>query len=207
MYRITCIGLATCACGFAAVTIAGARAEDVALASLRLRGGYDANPTLSAQGRGTGLIGADLAFALGTENDDVKAGIVGEASATRYADPSILPGHHEKLKLELANKEQAGLSVRSTTSLDQTKRYDLRAFDARQSVRAQWVGGPIRPFTPLRASSALLPPAQYGGTRPTGRFSRIWIIPRWPAFPQDSGWPRSVSRPMMSPWLWGRTER
>jgi hypothetical protein len=155
MYRFTCIDLVVFA-GFAVVLVSGARAEDVALASLRLRGGYDANPTLSAQGRGTGLIGADLAFAVGTENDDVKAGIVGEASVTRYADPAVLPSRHEKLKLELANKEQGGLSLRSTTSLEQTERYDLRAFDARQSVRMQWVGGPVRPFVTAEFSYSRL---------------------------------------------------
>jgi hypothetical protein len=57
-----------------------------------------------------------------------------------------MPSRHEKLTLEVANKERGGLAIRSTSVIEESDRYDLRSFDARQSVRAQWVGGPIRPF-------------------------------------------------------------
>jgi len=158
----------------------GYAAEDEMIASLRLRGGYDSNPVLLAAPRGLAFAGMDAVAVLGRKADGLSAGLVAEASHTRYEDASVDPVQRYKLRAQFENPERNGLSVRSAASLGYFSNYETRAFEAEQSVRVQRAEGTLRPFvsaavrySALNETSAVLgeflPDAQ--------RFLRGTIIP------------------------------
>jgi len=126
----------------------GSRADDVAVGSLRLRGGYDANPQLLPGGRASAFAGLDAAFALGRSDDaDIsRTGLTGEFQRADYAARGILPSERARVALEAETDAAAGWTLKSSTSAESVRSYNLRAFDAVQSLRARRRDGPVQPF-------------------------------------------------------------
>lgn len=121
--------------------------EDAAAgASVALRGGFDSNPTLAKDGRGSAFIGTDAAFAAGRTRNGITSGITGEISRTQYATHDLDPAERYRLSFHVTNADQSRLALRSTTTIEQTRTYNTRAFDAVQSVRAQWTETALCPF-------------------------------------------------------------
>src|SRR5690348_5723237 len=106
-----------------------ARAEDVSVASVRLRGGFDDKPALQPGGKGSAFAGFDAAFAAGTSKDDYKAGFVGEASRTQYLTGPVEPSERYKTAVEIANINDERIAFRSTSSVDTIRNYELHSFD------------------------------------------------------------------------------
>lgn len=166
-----------------ALVLAPARADqadDVLVGVARLRGGYDANPTLAVPARGSAFIGFDTALAATRELSSYRAGIAAESSLTNYSASDIDPQQRHKISLVVTNKDQDGLSLRSTSTMAYASTYNLRAFDAVQSVRAQWVDGVVRPFVTVEGRYATLNEtnALYPDFLPVGsRYLRATAIP------------------------------
>jgi len=120
--------------------------DEVAVASVGLRAGYDTDPTLASPARPSAYLGAEAAFAFGRSVGGVTAGMVGELSRADYGASGIDPAEHYRLSFQLANKDDGPLALRSTTGIEETRAYDVRAFEAVQSLRARWTGGPVQPF-------------------------------------------------------------
>jgi hypothetical protein len=170
--------------GVAAIAIPGpsiSHAEDTFLASVRLRAGFDANPTLVENPRGTGFIGLDAAFAAGHDNGAWSLGVVGEASSTRYLDQAIVPAESGKLTLAIANKAAADkIGLRATTTAATTSTYNTRTSDFVQSLRAEWDGKTIRPFITgeVRLAELNETNALFTSFLPEPhRFARVTLIP------------------------------
>jgi hypothetical protein len=137
------------------VSSAGAQ-EYVWVGSVRLRGGFDSNPTLISPAEGSVFSGIDAAIAGGATTEDYAIGVIGELGATTYADSSITRSQHALLELTLKNSDPKFWSLKSTTTFADDRDYDERLSNATQSLRAQWVGGPIRPFLTLEGGYARL---------------------------------------------------
>ncbi len=140
-------------CAFASVVgllllnpAASTQASDVALGSVRLRGGFDANPRLLPGGTGSGFAGVDGAFAIGREDGATKSGLVGEMERTEYTAGSIAPSERYRLGVEAETTAIGNWSLRSSSSIENTRTATLRSFDAAQRVRAGWTEGPVRSF-------------------------------------------------------------
>jgi hypothetical protein len=132
------------------------RADDVALGSVRLRGGYDANPQLLPGGKPSAFTGVDAAFALGRSSDTVKAGLTGEIQRADYAARDTDPSERMRIALEAESETFAGWTLKARTSAESMRSYNLHSFEAEQAVRAQWTGGAIRPFVSVTARYATL---------------------------------------------------
>ncbi len=132
-----------------------AHAEDEQLASFRLRGGYDSNPTMLLEARGATFAGVDAVAAVARSVGDVAAGLTAEASHTRYEDPGIDPLERYQLRGSVELSDFGGFTIRSSGLVSYFANYETRAFDAEQSVRVQYMDGPVRPFVSasLRYSS------------------------------------------------------
>lgn len=122
------------------------QADDEFAASFRLRGGYDTNPVLVPHGRGAAFATVDGAFAAGRETESFVAGVVGEGSFTQYRGNAFAPAQNYKLRLQVANKGQNDVALSASTAITNFSNYDTRSADLTQRVRAQWTGGPVRPF-------------------------------------------------------------
>jgi hypothetical protein len=110
--------LAVCIGTLLVFTTLRARAEDDLFATVRLRGGFDFNPTLVENGRTSALLGFDGAIAAGHEADGYQAGLAAEVSETDYANPTVVASQHQKLTFKIANKDQADVAVTATTTAD-----------------------------------------------------------------------------------------
>ena len=139
----------------AAVSVAGLllllpaaslKASDVARGSVRLRGGFDANPRLLPGGTGSAFAGVDGAFAIGREDGAMQAGLIGEMERTEYAAGSIAPSERYRLGVEAETTAIENWVLRSSSSIENTRTATVRSFDAVQRVRAGWTGGAVRPF-------------------------------------------------------------
>jgi hypothetical protein len=139
MRALLCVG---CVLFFVSPGVAG---EEFA-ASFRLRGGYDSNPLLAPQGKGSPLITWEAAAAYGRDHGDWITGATGEASLTRYREEGLEPVQTYRLRLRLANKSQNDISLDATTTLAHLSNYDTRNQFANQRVHVQWAGGEVRPF-------------------------------------------------------------
>lgn len=131
-------------------------AEEEFLASVRLRGGYDTNPTLNLGGAGaTAFAGVDVAFVHAKANDKFTAGLVGEATTTQYRNEEVAPLQRYRLALNLANKEQDGISIRTDTTALAFLSYDTQLYDFEHRLRVRKTDTAFQPFlrTELKAAS------------------------------------------------------
>lgn len=126
--------------------IVHAAATEEFAASFRLRGGYDSNPLLAPQGKGSPLFAWEAAAVYGRDHGDWISGATGEASLTRYREHEFEPVQTYRLRLRLANKAQNDISLDATTTLLHFSNYDTRSDSANQRVHVQWAGGAFRPF-------------------------------------------------------------
>ena len=158
-----------------------AAAEDVFVASLKLRGGIDANPTLQpGASRAAGFAGVDAAFAAGRGDDDARIGVVGDMQHTDYAVRGLAPAEHYKLALKAETALPDDWSLRSTTGAEVSRNYSLRSFDAVQTVRIRADGRIIRPFLTgeLRYTTLNETSIVFGDFLPESqRFARATAIP------------------------------
>lgn len=122
------------------------RAEDEILGSLQLRGGYDSNPTFSPADRGTALGGINAVIVAGRTTEDFIAALSAEASYTRYSEAVDAPAGRYKASFDIANKDQAEYSLKSTTSVASFRNYDTQSLDAIERVRVQKTGSEVQPF-------------------------------------------------------------
>lgn len=122
------------------------QAADEFAASFRLRGGYDSNPVLAPQGKGSPLIAWDAAAAYGHDSGEWIAGATAEASLVRYREEGFEPLENYRLRLRFANKGQHNVSFDATTTLARFTAYDTQNENANQRVHVQWTGGEWRPF-------------------------------------------------------------
>ncbi len=131
------------------------RAEEAFVASLRLRGGYDSNPLLAPNGKGSRFATVEGAFAAGRELDGLIVGAIGEGAYTHYRDETVTPVQNFKFHLRLQNKDDEKLSLVATTTFSQFENYDTKSANLVSRARAQWTGGAVRPFvsTELRLAS------------------------------------------------------
>jgi hypothetical protein len=120
--------------------------SDAALGSLRLRGGIDANPRLLPGGRPSGFAGMDGVLAVGREAGTLQYGLIGEIERTEFTDRTIDPSERYRLGLEARTTAAGDWSLRSSSSIENTRSATVRSFDAVEHVRAQWDGGAVRPF-------------------------------------------------------------
>jgi hypothetical protein len=128
----------------------------VALGSIRLRGGYDANPQLLPGGKPSAFTGVDAAFAVGRSNDTVKAGLTGDIQRAEYAARDLDPSERMRIALEAESEAFSDWTLKARTSVESIRSYNLRSFEAEQALRAQWTGGAIRPFVSAAARYATL---------------------------------------------------
>jgi len=132
-------------------------ADETWAASLRLRGGYDGDPTLGAGGkRPSAFAGLDAAVIAGRETTEQAAALTLESSSARYQDGSIAPLQEHKVRLDLANKDQGGISLKLTTAAEYQGSHETRAFDLYQSARVKAASGPVRPFLTGEVRAAAL---------------------------------------------------
>lgn len=129
-----------------AMLASGAQAEELLLGSVRLRGGFDPNPTLLPGGKSSAFTGLDGAFAAGREQDGRKVGLVGEYERTDYFSSGLVPTDRAKLSLEAENTALENWNLRSSTLIQRTSSATLRSSDLSERVRVQWTGGAVRPF-------------------------------------------------------------
>jgi hypothetical protein len=132
------------------------RADDLALGSIRLRGGYDANPQLLPGGKPSAFTGVDAAFALGRSIDAVRTGLTGEIQRADYAAREIDPSERMRIALEAEAEVFAGWMLKSRTGVESARSYNLHSFEAEQELRAQWTGGMVRPFVSAAARYSTL---------------------------------------------------
>jgi hypothetical protein len=130
--------------------------DAAAVVSAGLRGGFDSNPTLATGGRGSAYGGAEAAFAAGRSRNGIIAGITGEMSRIQYAAPDLDPAERERLSFQVSNADTSRFALKATTSVSQLRTYNTRAFDAVQSVRAQWTETSLRPFVTAELRYATL---------------------------------------------------
>jgi hypothetical protein len=123
-----------------------ADAQEEFAASFRLRGGYDSNPNLAPNGKGSALIAWDAAAVYGRDHGEWISGATAEASLTRYRSDQFEPAQSYRLRLRLTNKNQNDISLDATTTLAYASNYDTRSDFLNQRVHAQWTGGALRPF-------------------------------------------------------------
>ncbi|MBN8966751.1 MAG: hypothetical protein J0H89_15585, partial [Rhizobiales bacterium] len=132
-------------------SVGSGRADDAVLGSVRLRGGIDANPTLLPGARPSAFAGMDAAFAIGREEGGRDIGIIAEIERTDYARADLDPSERYRVVLKAEDTAFDDWTLRSTSSIQTIRSATLRSFDAAQTVRAQWTGGPLRPFVAAEA--------------------------------------------------------
>lgn len=121
------------------------KAEDEFLASLRLRGGHDSNPTLVRPARGAPLTGVDAVALIARETDRFTLSLSGEGTHTRYRNEAIAPAQGYRLRSNIESKGHA-VSLRSAATAGYLSNYETRSFDAEQSLRLRRAEGRLRPF-------------------------------------------------------------
>ena len=129
-----------------ALSSLSANAAEEFAASFRLRGGYDSNPLLAPQGKGSPLIAWEAGAVYGRDHGEWISGGTAEASLTRYREEGFEPVQNYRLRLRLANKSQNDISLDATTTLAHAANYDTKSDFVNQRVHAQWIGGALRPF-------------------------------------------------------------
>lgn len=126
------------------------RADDVALGSVRLRGGYDANPQLLPGGRGGAFAGVDAAFAMGRSDGGVDSALSGEFQRADYATRGLAPAQRAKVTFDAQSdpfgEPFAGWTLKSQSSAESVTSATTRSFDAVQSLRLSADGDGVRPF-------------------------------------------------------------
>ena len=158
-----------------------ALAEETFLASVRLRGGFDTNPTLQPAGASSAFVGLDAAFAAGREANGILYGVVGDASTTRYLSAAVVPVERGNIVATIASKPGLDeLGWRSTTTASSLSTYDTRSADLIQSLRLERDGKNFRSFVTaeLRMSELNETNAIFPTFLPTPhRFARATLIP------------------------------
>lgn len=124
----------------------GSRADDVAVGSVRLRGGYDANPQLLPGGRGGAFAGVDAAFAMGRSDGGVDSALSGELQRADYATRGLAPAQRAKVTFDARGDPFSGWTLKSQTSADSIDSATTKSFDAVQSLRLAADGDGMRPF-------------------------------------------------------------
>ncbi len=126
------------------------RADDVALGSIRLRGGYDANPQLLPGGRGGAFAGVDAAFAMGRSDGGVDSALSGEFQRADYATRGLASAQRAKVTFDAQSdpfgEPFAGWTLKSQSSAESVTSATTRSFDAVQSLRLSADGDGVRPF-------------------------------------------------------------
>lgn len=131
---------------FLALVPEDSRADDVAVGSVRLRGGYDANPQLLPGGRGGAFAGIDAAFAMGRSDGGVDSALSGEFQRADYATRGLAPAQRAKVTFDVRGDPFAGWTLKSQTSVESIDSATTRSFDAVQSLRLSAEGDGVRPF-------------------------------------------------------------
>lgn len=124
----------------------GSRADDVAVGSVRLRGGYDANPQLLPGGRGGAFAGVDAAFAMGRSDGGVDSALSGELQRADYAARGLVPTQRAKITFDIQGDPFAGWTLKSQSSAESIDSATTRSFDAVQNLRLSADGDGVRPF-------------------------------------------------------------
>lgn len=122
-----------------------AYSDDEFIASAQLRGGYDANPTLSPQKSGSAV--AELSGNLAVAKGDASRGIgaVGDFSRAEYTAGRTAPNERYKLEFR-AMTEVDGWSLRAATRAESARNYSVQSFDATQIVKVRAPEALVRPF-------------------------------------------------------------
>lgn len=127
-------------------SVAVASGDEFAV-SLRLRPGYDTNPTLRpGTPSGSAFLTAEAAVAVGHSAGSLTLGVVAESTLTRYDGGAIEPLRRQKLAISAAGPAEGPLSVRSQATIADFSSYELRTSDIGQSVRAEASLTPARLF-------------------------------------------------------------
>ena len=87
-----------CVLWFVSGLLPAMAAEEFA-ASFRLRGGYDSNPLLVPNGKGSALAAWEAAAVYGHDNGEWVTGATGEAALTRYREREFEPIQNYRLRL------------------------------------------------------------------------------------------------------------
>jgi hypothetical protein len=117
------------------------------LATVQLRGGYDANPTGMPNGgeEGSAFITAGAAVAVGRDYVGGKIAFAGEGQHTEYAR-DVTPTDRVRFALETAHDLDTGWTLRTSMHADNTTSYDTRALNIVGKVRLRPGEGVFRPF-------------------------------------------------------------
>jgi hypothetical protein len=124
-----------------------ASAGEESLATVQLRGGYDANPTGMPSGgeQGSAFITAGAAVAIGRDYAGGKVAFAGEGQHTEYAR-DVTPTDRVKFALETEHDLDTGWTLRTSVRADNTTGYDTRALNIVGKVRLRPGEGVFRPF-------------------------------------------------------------
>src|SRR5690348_8999831 len=105
-----------------------ASAGEESLATVQLRGGYDANPTGLPTGQGSAFVTAGAAVATGRDFVGGKVAFAAEGQHTEY-QRAITPTDRVKFALETAHDLDTGWRLRTSMRADNTSSYDTRALN------------------------------------------------------------------------------
>jgi hypothetical protein len=127
-----------------------ASAGEESLATVQLRGGYDANPTglptgLSGKPQGSAFVTAGAAVATGRDFVGGKLAFAAEGQHTEY-QRAITPTDRVKFALETAHDLDTGWTLRTSLGADNATSYDTRAFNIIGNIKLRPSEGVFRPF-------------------------------------------------------------
>jgi hypothetical protein len=128
------------------LAVSPASGEEESLATVQLRGGFDANPTgLPGNPTGSAFLAAGAAVAIGRDYVGGKVAFAGEAQHTGYAR-GIVPTDRVKFALETQHDLDTGWTLRTSARADNVTSYDTRALSIAGNVRLRPSEGVVRPF-------------------------------------------------------------
>jgi hypothetical protein len=117
------------------------------LGTMRLRGGYDANPTgLPGHPQGSTFVTAGAAVAIGRDYAGGKVAFAGEGERTEYARHDIDPTNRVKFALETEHDLDTGWTLRTSVRADNVTSYNTRALNLASEVKLRPSEGVFRPF-------------------------------------------------------------
>jgi hypothetical protein len=117
------------------------------LATVQLRGGYDANPTGLPNGsaQGSAFITAGAAIAIGRDYVGGKVAFAGEGQHTEFSR-GITPADRAKFALETEHDLDIGWTLRTSVRADNVTSYDTRALNMAGNIKLRPSQGVFRPF-------------------------------------------------------------
>jgi opacity protein-like surface antigen len=124
-----------------------ASGEEESLATVQLRGGYDANPTGLPKGaeQGSAFVTAGAAVAIGRDYAGGKVAFAGEGQHTEFAS-GITPTDRARFALETEHDLDIGWTLRTSMRADNVTSYDTRALNMVGKIKLQPSEGVFRPF-------------------------------------------------------------